>query len=238
MTENCKRLSYARICIEGDIDAPFTYYFDFQTAEGKVVDIKVKYLWKPLRCATCKVFGHSSCSPGNAPSVNEKGPTVHKQVWVAKPPSGTSSPKIGVESVVGVSQNIFSVLENVDNGTAVAEGQRIVGEDNSKPSSAFGDGETLAECSGTEDIPVMVPARGKDPVDVSSSEHACVGQEGDSGSVVIEHSNSSGTTYLVSGAGDDCMPSEAEFEEGMQSGILPQVLVVSKKKGRATGVNV
>lgn len=85
MTENCSRLSYARICVEVDVDAQLPSAFDFQISPNKVVEIRVKYPWKPLRCSSCKVFGHATCTAGGGGGVSEKRQIGQKQVWVGKP---------------------------------------------------------------------------------------------------------------------------------------------------------
>ena len=76
-TESCRRISYARICVELDAKKPLIKEFladTYNSAEGAIsssTTIKVVYQWKPAHCSNCEVFGHSSdCCPSTdlAPS--------------------------------------------------------------------------------------------------------------------------------------------------------------------------
>lgn len=57
LTEECQRLSYAKICVEVDVgsDLPDTVNVEY---DGKEVTIGVKYPWKPVKCMECHLFGH------------------------------------------------------------------------------------------------------------------------------------------------------------------------------------
>lgn len=60
ITEEGSRLEFARVCIEMDLDKPFLDFIDLVLPDGDKVELKAKYSWRPLRCATCRKFGHRS----------------------------------------------------------------------------------------------------------------------------------------------------------------------------------
>uniref|UniRef100_A0A6N2MT43 Uncharacterized protein n=1 Tax=Salix viminalis TaxID=40686 RepID=A0A6N2MT43_SALVM len=58
-TFSCKRLEYARVCVEVDAAHPFVHNFELEFSQsGDTVRVDVEYEWKPSRCKTCKVYGH------------------------------------------------------------------------------------------------------------------------------------------------------------------------------------
>ena len=66
-TINCRRLDYARLCVELDARLPFVHRFEVEsplTEEPQVV--RVEYEWKPPRCLKCNSFGHN-CKPHKQP---------------------------------------------------------------------------------------------------------------------------------------------------------------------------
>ncbi|KAJ6422489.1 hypothetical protein OIU84_027449 [Salix udensis] len=59
-THRCSRLEYARICVEIDAEMAYVHKFEVVTPLSlQPITIHVDYEWKPARCNTCKVFGHS-----------------------------------------------------------------------------------------------------------------------------------------------------------------------------------
>ncbi|KAB5514160.1 hypothetical protein DKX38_028066 [Salix brachista] len=58
-----RRMEYARVCVEIEVDTPLVHHFPVASSltEQPLV-VEVTYEWKPTRCAFCKVFGHS-CKP-------------------------------------------------------------------------------------------------------------------------------------------------------------------------------
>ncbi|KAF9671283.1 hypothetical protein SADUNF_Sadunf12G0031300 [Salix dunnii] len=59
-THRYTRLEYARICVEIDAALPYVHQFEVLTAlSPSLIPIQVEYEWKPSRCDTCKVFGHT-----------------------------------------------------------------------------------------------------------------------------------------------------------------------------------
>ena len=58
-TKNHSRLSFARICIEVDVDCEFHKSALLDLGNGKYSTIRIKYPWVPHTCSHCKIFGHS-----------------------------------------------------------------------------------------------------------------------------------------------------------------------------------
>ena len=69
-TENCKRVDFAKICVELDAAKPLVKYFEVATLQNKpdtltssapnsFSTIRVTYQWKPLGYIHCVIFGHS-----------------------------------------------------------------------------------------------------------------------------------------------------------------------------------
>ncbi|KAF9688550.1 hypothetical protein SADUNF_Sadunf01G0000100 [Salix dunnii] len=57
------RVEYARVCIEIEADVPLVHHFQVASSlSEEPITVDVTYEWKPSRCETCKVFGHS-CRP-------------------------------------------------------------------------------------------------------------------------------------------------------------------------------
>ena len=54
-----KRLDFARVCVEIDIDCEFPTDFDIHMDRNMKVVIGVEYAWKPARCSHCGAFGHT-----------------------------------------------------------------------------------------------------------------------------------------------------------------------------------
>ncbi|KAF9686539.1 hypothetical protein SADUNF_Sadunf03G0169100 [Salix dunnii] len=64
MTLGCKRLDYARLCVEVDATLPFIHTFELELC-NETREIHVQYEWKPKRCEKCQVFGHSCLPQGS-----------------------------------------------------------------------------------------------------------------------------------------------------------------------------
>ena len=73
MTESCARLSFARKCVEVGIDLHF--------ANERYAKVLVKYHIRPLKCASCMVFGHSEaqCGVNGEPNGDQVVRTKKKQ---------------------------------------------------------------------------------------------------------------------------------------------------------------
>lgn len=71
------------------MDSPLPHSVEVTLASGRSVTVGIKYPWRPVKCQSCKVFGHSDCSwqviggkTGEAAGVvNMAGPG---KVWVVK----------------------------------------------------------------------------------------------------------------------------------------------------------
>ncbi|KAJ6861930.1 hypothetical protein NC652_038914 [Populus alba x Populus x berolinensis] len=64
LTYSCTRLEYARLCVEIDAALPFIHTFDIDCPlSAEPITVTVEYEWKPSRCGTCNVFGHSCPAP-------------------------------------------------------------------------------------------------------------------------------------------------------------------------------
>lgn len=95
------RMSFATVCVEIDID------FDYPTEISVVIDgnealkVPVEYTWKPPKCQTCKIFGHSESKCLHAIHINaevkKKAQEVNpqKSEWVVK---GSRQDKKGTHS--------------------------------------------------------------------------------------------------------------------------------------------
>ncbi|KAF7145366.1 hypothetical protein RHSIM_Rhsim04G0160400 [Rhododendron simsii] len=59
VTAKCKRMNFAKVCVEVNLDSSFPESFDLICPNGDSVIVNIKYPWHPLKCLRCKVFGHS-----------------------------------------------------------------------------------------------------------------------------------------------------------------------------------
>ena len=59
LTENHSRLSFARICVEVDVNCTFPNSALLDLGNGKYSTIRIEYPWVPQKCDHCKIFGHS-----------------------------------------------------------------------------------------------------------------------------------------------------------------------------------
>lgn len=96
MTETAKRISYAKICVEVDVAASLPHLVDLLTASWKTVSIAIKYPWRPAKCVSCNVFGHSECRqqvmhPSMGVDISTEVAPKGK-VWVVKSGGGEPIP--------------------------------------------------------------------------------------------------------------------------------------------------
>uniref|UniRef100_A0A6N2N4Z9 DUF4283 domain-containing protein n=1 Tax=Salix viminalis TaxID=40686 RepID=A0A6N2N4Z9_SALVM len=60
-----RRLEYARVCIEIDATVPLVHHFQVaSTLSEEPITVDVTYEWKPAKCDTYHVFGHSCKNQG------------------------------------------------------------------------------------------------------------------------------------------------------------------------------
>jgi len=90
VTEDQKRLGFARVLVEIDMNSDCPKEIEIQRSNGEVVTVGVVYPWLPPKCSVCKGFGHAAfaCSK------------KEKQVWI---PKGQAK---------GVQQKKFEVGQN------------------------------------------------------------------------------------------------------------------------------
>lgn len=69
LTETGKRLSYAKICVEVNLESEFRDSVEVLYANGDCATVAIWYPWKPLRCMHRRLFGHSDehCSSQSKP---------------------------------------------------------------------------------------------------------------------------------------------------------------------------
>jgi hypothetical protein len=83
LTLGCKRLDYARLCVEVDASLPFVHKFELEFS-NTIREVHVNYEWKPKRCEKCHVFGHS-CQPSADKQVNSDASPSHQDKGNASP---------------------------------------------------------------------------------------------------------------------------------------------------------
>lgn len=142
MTESCKRLNYAKICVEVDVNSELPNSFDV-LADGDKFSIKVWYPSKPLKCGKCKVFGHRPCQ---TEAVHNLKPNP-KQTWMVKTVTKVPEMIVSNEQAQEVfDQAIVNVTEDIlgDDGhkEIVVSGSKVSsGSKNLRSDSIFEPGE-------------------------------------------------------------------------------------------------
>ncbi|KAJ6369366.1 hypothetical protein OIU78_001686, partial [Salix suchowensis] len=71
LTSSCRRLDFARVCVEVDATHPYVHRFeiDSELSQDPIV-VEVDYEWKPSRCKRCKVYGHACQVQETMPEIN------------------------------------------------------------------------------------------------------------------------------------------------------------------------
>jgi hypothetical protein len=59
MTEEQKRLGYARVLVEIDLNSECLKELDIRSSSGEYITIGVEYPWLPPKCTLCNGFGHA-----------------------------------------------------------------------------------------------------------------------------------------------------------------------------------
>ncbi|XVF72304.1 hypothetical protein PTKIN_Ptkin12aG0110100 [Pterospermum kingtungense] len=59
-TAERKRLEYARVCIELDVNKEIPGFIEAVRRNGSIVTVEVVVPWLPAKCEECQVFGHSA----------------------------------------------------------------------------------------------------------------------------------------------------------------------------------
>ncbi|KAF7145034.1 hypothetical protein RHSIM_Rhsim04G0043700 [Rhododendron simsii] len=147
MTETCKRLNYAKVCVEVDVDSELLDSFDVVLANGDTFTIKAWYPWQPLKCDKCKVFGHRPCQV--SPSENVK--VDPKQVWVVKAQQNPLQTVSQAQEVIGQVVGPNTIIAEVDVSRA------LQGCDSGQEGIMVSGDNTLAA------VPILRSARVLDP---------------------------------------------------------------------------
>ncbi|KAG5223136.1 DUF4283 domain-containing protein [Salix suchowensis] len=136
-TMQCSRLEFARVCIEIDAEEPIIHQFQVVSSlSEKPVSVHVSYEWKPARCATCKVFGHSCKTTGKQQVSLEKDLTVE----AAKSP-GQDQPRRKENKMDSMTSGAMGSFQ--DNPRDNGKGKEIEASDSSvsgKPPEGHDDG--------------------------------------------------------------------------------------------------
>jgi hypothetical protein len=56
----CKRLSYARVCVEINISKALVKDYDLHHPNRTFIKILADYEWIPSKCSNCNVFGNAT----------------------------------------------------------------------------------------------------------------------------------------------------------------------------------
>ncbi|GFY96129.1 hypothetical protein Acr_11g0004350 [Actinidia rufa] len=114
LTESLKRISYARVCIEIEVDSKLPSSFDLQFADGEFCEVMISYPWKP----SCRVFGHDEARYQNGNQ--DVQPQVQKQ-WVVKSKGGVEPEKLIREgSAMGAELYGEAVVLGMSSGSPLA----------------------------------------------------------------------------------------------------------------------
>lgn len=74
ITDEQMRLAFARVLVEVNTESEFPKEIEIQGNDGRMIIVRVKYPWIPLKCKKCQSFGHAvySCSK------------EERKVWIPK----------------------------------------------------------------------------------------------------------------------------------------------------------
>uniref|UniRef100_A0A6N2K3H5 DUF4283 domain-containing protein n=1 Tax=Salix viminalis TaxID=40686 RepID=A0A6N2K3H5_SALVM len=145
-----RRLEYARVCIEIDATVPLVHHFQVaSTLSEEPITVDVTYEWKPAKCDTYHVFGHSCKNQGkkevlegkivenvNNTAISTKTPLLDDQdtgekegpVTVDQQIVVPTAPKEGDMVSGATSPHGSSVAHQVVVPTAPMEGDKASGE--------------------------------------------------------------------------------------------------------------
>lgn len=231
LTESCKRISFAKICVEVDSSSPLPETFDITLPSGAVFTIKVWYPWRPFMCETCKVFGHKNCAVKAVPV----GPT--QQVWVAKPAPQVDKSSSMLAHVVPFSKHPGPA------GIAIQPGDPlIVGvSPEMVRDQLVGSSEVVAlKNTAVSGGPVVVQAVGLSQRSGGTNKGSSSGTKIGENMFSILQQSLVGDDIDVAddfGLELDTLPSEEEFVAGLHQEVLAEVSPPKKKgRGRSKGV--
>ncbi|KAF7126514.1 hypothetical protein RHSIM_Rhsim11G0120400 [Rhododendron simsii] len=234
LTESCKRISFAKICVEVDFSSPLLESFDITLPSGAVFTIRVWYPWQPFMCETCKVFGHKNYAAKAVPV------GFTQQVWVAKPAPQVDKTSSMIAHVVpsnkppGPAEIAFPPRDPMIVGVSPEKGRdQLVGHS---------EAVTLKD-KAVSGGPVVVQAVGlslrSGGTNNGSSSRTKIGENMFS---VLQQSLLGDVTADTDVVDDfglelDALPSEEEFVAGLHQEVLAMASPPKKKgRGRSKGV--
>ncbi|KAJ6906931.1 hypothetical protein NC651_017564 [Populus alba x Populus x berolinensis] len=115
LTLGCKRLDYARLCVEVDASLLFVHKFELEFS-NTIREVHVNYEWKPKRCEKCHVFGHS-CQPSADKQGNSDASPSHQVKGNASHASNTDDKQLNGDASTshqGKGKAITSLATNTD----------------------------------------------------------------------------------------------------------------------------
>ena len=65
-TETNRRLGFARVFIEVDVNGEFPTEIEVDMGDGKAFIVGIEYPWVPVKCPKCHLFGHTGLNCGNS----------------------------------------------------------------------------------------------------------------------------------------------------------------------------
>lgn len=97
-----KRLEYARVCVELDVGREIPRFIEVVRKSGCIAEVEVIIPWMPVKCAECKVLGHSSkvCSQKNSQEVKPKAVPKPYKVWTVKSMAVEGKDFVETDSIV------------------------------------------------------------------------------------------------------------------------------------------
>lgn len=59
LTEERKRMNYAHMCVEIDMNCKYPNNVTIVVDDRKAYNLSVEYNWRPPKCTICEMFGHT-----------------------------------------------------------------------------------------------------------------------------------------------------------------------------------
>ncbi|KAB5524654.1 hypothetical protein DKX38_022403 [Salix brachista] len=118
------RLEYARVCIEIDATMPLVHRFQVASSlTESPITIDVSYEWKPSRCNSCKIFGHSCKAQEEKTSEDKEKKDKEKSVDKGK---SQVMPTAEMSSKVPEQRNLAMVIREEDPSSSSKDSQQVV----------------------------------------------------------------------------------------------------------------
>ncbi|KAG5221989.1 DUF4283 domain-containing protein [Salix suchowensis] len=119
-TMGCRRLEFARLCVELDAALPFVHHFEVEsplTEEPQRVD--VEYEWKPPRCESCRSFGH------NCERMEKQETAAHHDEGLPSEPPSNHPHTLAVQLCKGGEPNPNQVVKNHIGPSRLDKGKQV-----------------------------------------------------------------------------------------------------------------